>query len=171
MIDDNQAAKELEEFAETLVWRLVRRYGLNWGSHRREDVQYDLFVAGWEDWRETGNLGFARQRMSSRSVNVIRDESSRRQREPMLDVDRRPSDDEESSGVDRYGSYVDDPAKAMIEAEEIDRLTRRLTDRQRRILRFRYAGLTHAQISEEMGVPVRTIQREWSRIQKEMENV
>lgn len=72
MVDDAQATKELVEFAEKLVWKLIRKRRLGWKIQRRENAEHKLFVAGWEDWRETGNLVFARNRMTCR-VFCMRD--------------------------------------------------------------------------------------------------
>jgi len=167
MADNNQAAKELIEFAEKLVWKLIREHGLKWHIPRREDAQNDLFVAGWEVWRETGNLGFARKRMSSRAVNLHRDFMTESRHEPKCESSFPKPEEGQPSLLEARRAYTSDPLKAAIwkEAEK------RLTERQQQIGLYRSAGLSHQEIANEMGVPLRTIQREWSRIKKELEYV
>ena len=167
MADDDQAAKELIEFAEKRVWKLIREHGLDWRIPRREDAQNDLFVAGWEVWRETGNLGFARNRISSRAVNLHRDFMAESQHEPKCESSFPKPEAGQPSLVEAKRAYTSDPLKAAIwkEAEK------RLTERQQQIGLYRSAGRSHQEIADEMGVPLRTIQREWSRIKKELDYV
>jgi len=65
MANERDSPDDLYPFAKALVRKLVRRHGLDWNSHRVEDAELDLFLAGWQVWREKADIGLAKNRMVS----------------------------------------------------------------------------------------------------------
>jgi hypothetical protein len=74
--DDQCVAGKLYRIGEALVRQLVALHGLTWDAHHIEDATHDLFLAGWQVWRDTKNEGLAKNRMRSRQTNLLRDFSS-----------------------------------------------------------------------------------------------
>ncbi len=82
MADDRDSPDDLYPFAQALVRKLIRRHQLTWDEHRKEDAAQDLFLAGWQVWQETQDIGLGKNRMASRKYNLLRDSSSEKKHEP-----------------------------------------------------------------------------------------
>jgi hypothetical protein len=60
MADERDSPDDLYPFAQALVRKLMKKHGLNWSSHRTEDAEQELFLAGWQVWRDEGDIGLAK---------------------------------------------------------------------------------------------------------------
>ncbi len=167
MDDQTRIAKDLVKYAENLVWQLIRQHGLGWDKHRREDAVHELFVAGWEDYQKTGEVGLAKHRMASRKVNLLRDFYSEREHEPKVESSLPEPEEGQPTVLEAKRAYTSDPVERAIWNEALARLT----DRQRQIVAFRRAGLTQREIADEMGISLSTVERELSDIRKELDYV
>jgi hypothetical protein len=84
MADQTQIAEELYSFAQALVRKLrPRQHG--WSAEDIEDAVQLLFLAGWQDYRDNGDLGLAKNRMRDRRKNLLRDRKARLEREAVLE--------------------------------------------------------------------------------------
>lgn len=69
MTDDAAAIKRLKRYALGVPRKLLRRYDLAHDEARHEDITQSLLLEGWKVWRDTGDEGLAKHRMSSRANN------------------------------------------------------------------------------------------------------
>ena len=67
------AAEDLYVVAVAIARQVVREAGVAWDEHRGEDIAQTLFLAGWEVWRDTGDVGLAKNRVRTRESNARRD--------------------------------------------------------------------------------------------------
>ena len=176
MSDDRDSPDDLHPFAQMLVRKLIKKYGLRWSEHRKEDAEQELFLAGWQTFRDEGDVGLAKHRMKTRTANLIRDYGSERKHEP-----KAASDKFQTPGVDTSGNLwdedavrdwdasapfsraSDDPADVAIYNE----LLERMPERQRKIALLRIAGHSDHEIADELGLGLRTVERELFRMRKE----
>ncbi len=176
MVEHPDTPEDLYPFAQALVISLVKKKQLRWDEHRVEDAIQDLFLAGWQVWRDTENVGLAKNRMVSRQNNLLRDFAAERRHEPKTnrlsppeETDRAPLWDEESARgwqrPSRRFRDAEDPAEKV----EVQDYIEHLPARQRQIVKFRMAGLTDREIAEEMGIGLRTVERELASFRKEYE--
>lgn len=89
MDEEREAAEELIRFAKILVEGVLKESGNKWSRHRKEDAEEDLVEVGWRVWLKTKNLGFARNRMTDRSKNLLPDYLSERRHEPTSESNLR----------------------------------------------------------------------------------
>lgn len=158
MADD--VGPELNSFAEALVFNLVKKEGLRWCRNTIEDAVQTLVLAGWQVFRDTGDIGLAKNRMVSRSLNLIRDHNSRTKRLKPLEavVDEPVKDDP----VDRQMLYAEN-------LEKQSNMLSRLTERQQRIAELRMDERTNEQIAAELGIGLRTVERELKTMREEFD--
>ncbi len=182
MADNRDSPDDLYPFARALVRKLVNRYQLTWDSHRKEDAEQDLFLAGWQVWQETQDIGLAKNRMASRKYNLLRDSSTEKKHEPkLLSAVQRKQKKEAIQGqfeardfaaelgfetaTDR-ASQRGDPVEELI----VQAYLNRLTERQRDIVLLRMAGNKDSEIAEQLGISLRTVERELAHLRKERTN-
>ena len=80
---------DLYPFARALVLKVIKdRKPPGWDDNRIEDAIQELFLAGWQVWCDTQNIGFAKNRMASRKHNLLRDYYSEDTHEPRPSSDR-----------------------------------------------------------------------------------
>lgn len=58
--------EDFYDFAKALVKTLIWRHHLEWDEPRIEDAIQELFLAGWQVWCDTEDVGLAKNRMASR---------------------------------------------------------------------------------------------------------
>jgi DNA-directed RNA polymerase specialized sigma24 family protein len=176
MADERDSPDDLYPFAQMLVRKLIKKHGLKWDEHRIEDSEQELFLAGWQVYQDEGDVGLAKNRMKTRTANLVRDYSSERKHEP-----KAASDQFQSPGIDKSGrlwdddairdwdtsssfsGMGDDPADVAIYRE----LLEGLPERQRKIVLLRSAGHTDQEIASELGLSLRTVERELFQFRKE----
>lgn len=73
MANERDSPEDLFPFAQALVRTLLKEKGLRWSSHRVDDAEQELFLAGWQVWRDEGDIGLAKNRMVTRVANLHRD--------------------------------------------------------------------------------------------------
>jgi len=161
MPDETHIAEDLHSFAQVLVWQVPH---LRRGEHAREDATQELFLAGWQVYRDTGSVGLAKNRMASRQKNLFRI-----RREPKLECDLPEPQEGQAGPLEqdkRRGTRRDDPVEQAIYHE----LLARLPERRRRIVLLRVAGFSDRQIAEELGIGLRTVERELAQFRKDYRN-
>jgi DNA-directed RNA polymerase specialized sigma24 family protein len=179
MAEQQDVAEDLLSYATYLVKRLVRAHSLEWDHARVEDAAQALFLAGWQVWRNERNIALAKNRMKSRRVNLLRDFFNQRKREKQFPEPSKARSEpmqpgdlwNENSVRDRqakskFGRLRDDPSEEASKNDYIDQLPQR----QRQILLLRSVGYTDQQIADELGVSLRTVERERSLLRKEYRN-
>jgi RNA polymerase sigma factor (sigma-70 family) len=167
MADHAQVADDLYRTAFAIAMKVARQHGLAHDSHRVEDMAQTLFLAGWQVWRDKGEVGFAKHRMRSRRINLIDDlreerseprvesqisESARRGAVPVRAMDRRP-----------------ESRKTPLGGQLVEEFLNRLPERRRKIAQLRMAAMTNGEIAEETGISERTVDREIETLKKELE--
>jgi len=60
MTEERDTPDDLYPFAEMLVKQLKKQHQLRWNKHRMEDATQDLFLAGWQVWKDEGDIGLAK---------------------------------------------------------------------------------------------------------------
>lgn len=164
MDEEREAADELIRFASLAVEKRLKESSLKWSIHRIEDAKHDLVEVGWRDWLKTKNLGFARNRMTDRSKNLLRDYLSERCHEPTSETDLSKRSDEPQPPhalIERSSREYD---SALI-AERNDYLNT-LSERQRAIVHLRYARCTAQEMADALGISLRTVDRELELMRK-----
>jgi len=179
MTDDRNVLDRLDRYAKAIARNRLHAFDLGFDSHRVEDIAQTLFLAGWQVWKDTGNEGLAKHRMSSRADNETKKlETELKQPRPISSLplpNNRHSEDADTAtshhvetadqpyrrlqiGVRSRASPMED----MIVQEYLDGLT----PRQRRIVECRMAQMTVPEISQTLGVSTSTIERELTLLQK-----
>ena len=169
---------DLYPFAKALVRRLIRLKELNWTKQRKEDAAQELFLAGWQVYCDTGEVGLAKNRMVSRVKNLYRDYRYEVKHEPKAESQKRRSrqstNDEEAE--DKGSRHYDDPTKrselrADQDAESAVRdMIDQMSERQQAIVKLRMAAFTNEEIAEELGIGLRTVERELLQLRKDYAN-
>ena len=168
MAEHSQSPDDLYPFAEALVSQIGKNHLLRRDAHRKEDAIQDLFLAGWQVWCDTGDVGLAKNRMVSRKNNLLRDAASERQHEPKRES-RFPKPKEHNPGIlerdGRRAELCGNPAQEAL----VNDFLGSLTERQRQIVQLRMAAFTNQEIADELGVGLRTVERELSQVREEYE--
>lgn len=175
MTEERNTPDDLFPFAQMLVKQLKAQHQLRWGRHKMEDAAQDLFLAGWQVWQDEQNVGLAKNRMKDRAKNLIRDFQSELENEPKTGFSP-PRDETSDSGAlwnedavrgwdspDVRASIRGDPA----EVASVNSYLEGLTDRQRQIVLLRMAGCTTQETADELGLSLRTVERELSQLRKD----
>jgi len=165
MADQTKIAEELYWFAKSQVRKLKpRQHG--WNEEDIEDAVQLLFLAGWQDYQDNGDVGLAKNRMVDRKKNLLRDRKARLEREATLESNLPEPEEGQPSPLEqcrRRGNRRDDPVELAVYNE----LLARLPERQRQIVLLKVAGLTDAEIAAELGVSERTVERELHQFRKD----
>lgn len=179
MAEERDSPEDLFNFAQALVRKLKMRRQLNWDEHRMEDAAQDLFLAGWQVWQDQGDLGLAKNRMVTRVSNLFRDYRSERRHEPKpaSDLLTTPPIGESghlwSENVVRGWDAPSRHERAQGDPAEIARLNDYLASlppRRRKVVTLRMAGYSDAEIADELGIGLRTVERELEALRKEHKN-
>lgn len=156
---EKAAPSDMLPFARNIVRKLVRDKGLKWNSHRIEDAESTLYLAGVQVWAETGDVGLAKNRMMSRRNNLLRDDKSERKRPTQSRYVVQPGSkggrDEE---VDIVALRADRRTNPVEEAE-YNEFIESLDDQLRTFFLLKYAAHTHEEIAAKMSVGLRTVER------------
>lgn len=164
MVDELEPPEELYSFAERLVMKLVGRVPVAWQEHDIKDAIQDLFLAGWDDWKTTGDLGLAKNRMVSRRANLIRDRAAQTERQKKTQPLGNPAG---------TVSRMTDRARAGDNLEQevqVNEFLDRLPEQTRRIVQFRLAGMTNSEIASELSIPLRSVERTLQTLREEMKH-
>lgn len=176
MAIDRDSPDDLYPFAEVQVRKLVLRYGLDWNRQKKEDAAGELFLAGWQVWRDTGNVGLAKNRIVSRTVNLYRDDHAEKTHEPKAATAslHRPGINEKGELWDDDANREWDVSKDLArmrgepaEHSQLRELFDNLPEQQRKVALLRAAGYSDQEIADELGISLRTVERELSRFRKE----
>ena len=147
----------------------------------QEDISQSLLLEGWKVWRDTGNEGLARHRMSSRANNEKEKlfNTLAKQPRPATSLGLGEAADEYADGADSSAAYHADgcelpycrtspmarasPAEDMVVQEYLDGLP----DRKRQIVQCLMAMMKVPEIARRLGVSTRTVERELAEIRKD----
>ena len=177
MTEERDTPDDLFPFAQMRVAKLKRQDPIQqWSRHQEEDAAQDLFLAGWQVWQDEGSIGLAKNRMTDRAKNLIRDLKSERKHEPRAAGEQRmagvrgrwdeASDDESLQKFDPVDrdSLRGDPDQDALVNETLNRLT----ERQREIAVLRMAGFSNDEIATELNIGLRTVERELQHIKEDI---
>lgn len=175
MIAERDTPDDLYPFAEMLVKQLKKQHQLRWNRHKMEDAEHDLFLAGWQVWQDAQDVGLAKHRMASRSRNLLRDFQAELEHEPKTGTLPPRSTIPDSGELWDEGAmraWAPPDPRATIRgdpAEEasLNSYLGQLTDRQRQIVLMRMAGCTTQEAADELGLSLRTVERELSQLRKD----
>jgi RNA polymerase sigma factor (sigma-70 family) len=165
MADRTQIADDLYSFAKALVRKLKPRQHC-WIEQDIEDAIQLLFLAGWQDYQDNGDVGLAKNRMADRKKNLLRDRKARLEREATLEANLPESEEGQPGPLEQCqlrGNRRDDP----VELAAYNDLLARLPERQRQVVLLKMSGLTDAEVAQEIGVSKTTIERELRQFRKE----
>lgn len=165
MADQTQIAEDLYSFAQALVRQLKPRQR-GWNEQDVEDAIQLLFLAGWQDYTDNGDLGLAKNRMRDRRKNLLRDRKARLEREATLESNLPEPEEGKPGPLEQCrlrGNRRDDPVELAAYNELLDRLP----ERQRQIVLLKMSGLTDSEVAKELGVSKSTIERELRQFRKE----
>lgn len=177
MADNKDVLERLDRYAKAIARRILRQFDLEHDRHRGEDIAQNLFLAGWQVWKSTGNEGLAKHRMSSRANNEIdRLTVELKQPQPVTSVLPPAGPACGCDATEAYHSVLADlpyrrlrvgasrssPLEDLIFKEYLEGLP----ERQRRIVECRLANMTVKEISQTLGVSTSTIERELALLQK-----
>jgi len=126
MAEHTQSPDDLYLFAEALVLQIVKRYHLRWDNRRKQDAAQDLFLAGWQAWCEEGEVGLAKNRMTSRQKNLLRGDRSELRHEPKTESHFPQSDEGEPGPLDRghrRAEFCGNPAEEALVNDYLTPLT------------------------------------------------
>lgn len=178
MPKERDTPDDLYPFAQMLVKELKRKHQLQWNKHQEEDATQDLFLAGWQVWQDEEDVGLAKHRMSDRAKNLLRDFQSEQDHEPKAATEQRKpgvygrwDENSDEDAVQRFDtadrtSLRGDPDQDAMVNEFLDQLT----ERQRRIVLLRMAGFESDEIARELGIGLRTVERELQTLRKDFPN-
>lgn len=175
MAHERDSPDDLYPFARALVRKLVKRHGLEWSSHRIEDAEQDLFLAGWQVWREKADIGLAKNRMVTRTANLFRDFKAEEDHEPKASSrffkppgieGGRLWDDDANRQWDVANVFCDHRSQPAEEAAYNEMLAA-MPERQRKVVLLRSAGYSDQEVADELGISLRTVERELSQFRKE----
>jgi len=158
MSDETQVAEELYAFARALVGKIAhRRRGEQW----KEDAIQELVLAGLQDYRDTGDIGLAKNRMASRRNNLLRDDMLERKHEPKPESDFAPhvakrGDEDKPRGILEAGTRRDSPVETALVRDILGHFP----ERRRRVVELRMAKFSTQEIADLLGVSLRTVERE-----------
>lgn len=186
MPDDMDVTERMERYAKAAARKVLLKLGLEQDESRHEDISQTLFLAGWEVWSDTGDWEKAKHRMSDRAKNESKklhaDLGVKQFDEEQPDA--RYGCDDDADATERYQHEPRAPAPRVMRvqvrssAEEDQRIQEYLdglSDLQRRIVELTLVpmdkpgskkGLTEQQMAKELGIPLRTLQREKERIRQ-----
>jgi DNA-directed RNA polymerase specialized sigma24 family protein len=176
MTEERDTPDDLYPFAEMLVKQLKKQHQLRWNKHRMEDATQDLFLAGWQVYQDEGDIGLAMNRMVTRVAKLHRDYRSEWKSEP-----KAASDQHKPAGIPKDGKLWNDDANRDWDASNVLCDWRRrppeevayedmlvaMPERQRIVVLLRGAGYTDQEIADELGVSLRTVERELSKFREE----
>ncbi len=158
MTDRNEIGMELDSYAKMLVRKLLVRKRLKWDCHQREDAAQDLLLAGWQVWKETEDMGLAKNRMRDRRKNVIRDYFSK-SRQPKPESALPPVTDEEGREMrlcESRSSARGSPDEELV----VQEFLAKLPERTRQVCNLRMAGYDTQEMAQQLGCSLRTVERE-----------
>lgn len=189
MPDDRDVTQRMERYAKAAARKVLLKFDLGQDESRHEEISQTLFLAGWEVWRDTGDWDKARHRMSDRAKNEAKslrrylkgEQFDERQLDPAVeDWDEQVgAGDAQLPALTLHASApksVRVVVRSSVEEDQrIQEYLDTLTDLQRRIVELMLVpmdkpgskkGLTEQQMAKELGIPLRTLQREKERIRQ-----
>lgn len=178
MLEQRDSPDDLYKFAKAQVKQLLKKKRVGWKRDRVEEAIQDLFLAGWEVWQDKHDVGLAKNRIVSRVNNLLRDDASERKHEPRTGMlpaaDAVPEsghlwDEERVRGweqLDARANLRSDPAERAAVRDRLEQMT----ERQRRITELRMAEYSTEEIANQLGLSLRTVERELSNLRKELAN-
>lgn len=145
---DKSVDGEFDEFAAA-AWPRLRRsaYLLTGDHHLAEDLTQTALVRTYANWRRVRRadaLAYARRVLVNANIDRLR-------RRRMLEV----ADGDHGTELGRLADHPDERAD---ERDELVRLLRTLTDRERRVVVLRhYFDLSERQVAEELAIAPGTV--------------
>lgn len=153
-------AEEIYKFASRFAKYFLARKGLSLHAHRIDDATQDIALAGFENWNKTQNIAFTKKRICDRMKSWWTRHWAIEGRHPLPESQLSAARDYEDDSAAICAMRCDRRSDPVQEAAVRDFLEIRLTPRQRSIANFTAAGFSDEEIAAELGISIRTIQRE-----------
>lgn len=68
---ETQVVERLEKYAKAVARKVLLKVDKGPDDFRRDDIAQSLLLAGWQVWKDTGEVKLAMKRMSSRAKNEL----------------------------------------------------------------------------------------------------
>jgi len=182
MTDRPEVTDDLYRTAKALAREVAEKFGDsredpsdNWARQQIDDWADTLFLAGWQVWRDEGDVGLAKNRMRDRKKNLLRDVHAELNK-PQPESQHFPNDEDRREALDgglvvpvrSSGTRMRTPAPDNV--LQVREFLQRLPERRRKIAQLRLALMTNKEIAEELGIGERTVDREVDTIEKELKS-
>ncbi|MBX3372274.1 MAG: helix-turn-helix domain-containing protein [Phycisphaeraceae bacterium] len=147
----------------------------NWARQHIGDWADTLFLAGWQVWRDKGDVGLAKHRMRDRKKNLLRDVHAELNK-PQPESQSFQNDEEQREAMDggqvvpvrSSGTRMRTPEPDNV--LQVQEFLQRLPERRRKIAQLRLAAMTNKEIAQELGIGERTVDREVDTLEKELKS-
>jgi DNA-directed RNA polymerase specialized sigma24 family protein len=182
---DEEVIKQLEKYAKAVARRVLQRFKRANDDFRHEEITQSLLLEGWKVWKDTGNDGLARHRISTRATNEtqkLADELG--EWKTVTDIRPRAGPTAQAESADaheKYDAAMVDPGYRRIsvgqvgrQSPEEDKMVQEylngLPEDERKIAMARAAEMDIEEISEVTGLSRSTVQRKLRAMRKELKN-
>lgn len=166
MTDRPEVTDDLYRTALAIAREVAAKNGRQRDGHLIEDMAQTLFLAGWQVWRDEGDVGLAKNRMRSRQNNLFKD--LRREGSAPHPVSQL-SEREQQCAVPVRAMGRNPAAEPCPESElVVQEFLSRLPDRRRQVAQLRMAAMTNDEIAKELGISKRMVEREITALKEEL---
>lgn len=166
MTDRPDVTDDLYRTGQAIAREVAAKHGLTRDEHLIEDMTQTLFLAGWQVWRDKGDVGLAKHRMRSRQNNLIKD--LRRERNAPRAVSQLTEQEQRGAVPVRAMGMDADSRTTPDNAKLTEELLQRLPEQRRKIAQLRMAAMTNEEIAKELGISKRMVEREITALRKEL---
>lgn len=160
-MDQHQmTAEEIYAFARRVAMQFLSKQGLNLHEHLMDDATQEIALAGFQNWEKTKDVAFTKKRIRDRMKTWWVRHCIRENRQPKPESTLSAVETDGDEELTAYETRQDRRVEPEQEAAVQDFLENCLTPRQRDIVRFSAAGFSDDEVALQIGVSVRTVQRE-----------
>jgi len=178
------AVNRLQRYAQGIARKILFAFDLEHDDAWHEDISQTLLLEGWKVWRDTGDEGKARHRMSSRAKDekeklyttlteqprpvsgLGMDDPTAGHREGAGQTERYHAD----AGEMRYSRMRPTSRASLEEDMDVQALLDRLPERTRQIVEMRMATMTVPEIAKKLQISKTTVERELAQLRKDLKN-
>lgn len=166
MTDSPEVTDDLYRTASAIAREVAAKNGRQGDRHLIEDMAQTLFLAGWQVWRDKGDVGLAKNRMRSRQNNLIKSLCRERNAPPPVSQlsEREQRGAVPSRAMGRNPAAQPPPESALV----VEEFLSRQPERRRHVAQLRMAAMTNDEIAKELGISKRMVEREITALKEEL---